>query len=54
MATDRRGMPRLDGAKYGGHVNKRDSWGPALAALVLGLLAIMVVGAFYLGIRGLL
>ena len=36
------------------HVKKRDSWGPAVAALTLGLFTIMVVTAFYLGIRGLL
>jgi len=35
-------------------VKKRDSWGPAVAALTLGILTIMVVTAFYLGIRGLL
>ena len=40
--------------KYGSQVNKRDSWGPAVAALVLGVLAIMVAVAFFLGIRGLL
>ena len=34
-------------------VKKRDSWGPVVAALMLGLLTIMVVTAFYLGIRGL-
>jgi len=46
-------MSRPDDAKYGDRVNKRDSWGPAVAALVLGALAIMVVGAFYLGVRDL-
>lgn len=33
---------------------KRDSWGPALAAFTLGVLAILVAIAFYFGIRGLL
>jgi len=35
-------------------VKKRDSLGPALAALMLGALAVIVVVAFYLGVRGLL
>jgi len=35
-------------------VKKRDTWGPALAALMLGALAVIIVVAFYLGVRGLL
>lgn len=38
---------------YGEQVKKRDSWGPAVAAIVLGVLAVIVVVAFYLGVRGL-
>ena len=34
-------------------MKKPDSWGPAVAALTLGLLAILVVTLFYLGLRGL-
>jgi len=33
-------------------VKKPDSWGPAVAALTLGILAIIVFVAFIYGIRG--
>ena len=35
-------------------MRNRDSWGVAIAAFTLGVLAIMVAVAFYFGIRGLL
>ena len=46
--------PWAQNVAYGEQVKKRDSWGPAVAAIVLGVLAIIVVVAFYLGVRGLL
>ena len=46
-------VQRPDGAKDGDRVNKRGSWGPVAAALALGVLVIIVAGAFYLGVRGL-